>query len=497
MNEYPILERLYDNGYARDDFNKKYPNSFFQSDVALIGITYAGTGELMEAICRNPSVVLVPKIYRAKQRVCLSKKQKIKNFIKKLIGRKVVEYETTQICTHIMNMYMLAKMYLLGLYYPVDSEERGLLSNILRLCPSLVSIPYEGRIVSVLSDTYGFTGGGGFNNIAAFEEPWYYTDKTKFLLMFRDPAEMTYAGFKNEYDRLYWKKKFEDVIDFKWIKSVVIGDQYPAFEEMIEKVHPLLHRGFHKKALELWLNYFPNNQFYIIDNKELALLEEEIINGISQALEISPLIQEKKQDDIGRFSHHFFSFPKISLQTKEILDRFFSHYNDGFDMLLKRCIKINPLTSQERIEKMGRSGINKNDFFLRLKQEAPKSVFLSNLLRWFEAPSLATLLNEDFLSILFDGLCRLELYGYALSLYNLIDSKNKKEELDNILLKRYNIETNHDVVDYDFSHICGNEKLQDEKSRKERYFARFFCYHFLIRKHKKCLEDLIQDWFLK
>lgn len=387
MNSNRLLEKKDTVEY----FEKKLGNLLIYPKAACIGMTYSGTKNLRQYLQSSPNIVDIRKYDN--------------------LFNKINEYNCN-IPFPIINIQYLSRMYMLGNFYTQDQDIQALLTSALYWeSINKEKIPLQGSLVPVLFDTYGFTG-TNFIEANAFNEPWYYDNKTIFFVSMRTSSDAVYAAFKNTYDSRFFGKKFEDTINFDFIKQIVTSNNYPSFEQIILNTHYLFKWGFHKKALEMWINKFPAKNFYIIPNTEIENNNTQVFNTISDLLDI-PYFQPKLAG-YKAMSNPVFNFPAMNPDTREVLDQFFDHYNSGLMDLVFKCNVIgDPSTLLKRIP------LAKPSPTLVTANTHSENEFTSLLDRITESGNI---LAKDTGLDLFKISIRLELYGYSARIIELFSS---------------------------------------------------------------------------
>jgi len=155
----------------------------------------------------------------------------------------------------------------------------------------------------------------------------------KLIVLLRNPVDRAYSHYQMEVRHGNEKLSFEEAIEAE--QSRVSDDM-----EKMEKDENFysvkfyrcsyLTRGIYVDQLKRWLEYFPREQFLILESEDLYQNTSDVYNQVLQFLELPKFsLKEFKPYKKSNYS-------VITLQLRNKLNEFFKQHNERLEKLLER-----------------------------------------------------------------------------------------------------------------------------------------------------------------
>lgn len=175
-----------------------------------------------------------------------------------------------------------------------------------------------------------------------------FNSKMKFIVVLRDPIKRAFSAW-NMYQQLKelpqlkkYFKELENKSPNERLYTCFYKNKFPTFDEwtsyelnskfdktMIEP--SIIRRGYYKEQIELYLNYFPKEQFFFIDSESLKYKTLSVLNSASEFLGINTF--NNLELDLER-SHERNYTERLSDETYNYLLNHFQLKNKGLEKLV-------------------------------------------------------------------------------------------------------------------------------------------------------------------
>ncbi len=159
------------------------------------------------------------------------------------------------------------------------------------------------------------------------------TPNAKFLIILRNPIDRTYSHYNYNVIRNKENRTFEEAIFEEWKKTkneFLKMQNDPHYYSDHYFRYAYLDRSIYVDKIKQWFSVFPKEQFFIIENNELARNTSKVFDNIIRFLNLSPWkLGEFKKILVSKYKQ-----PKIDQNTKNKLYKFFKPHNDElYDLL--------------------------------------------------------------------------------------------------------------------------------------------------------------------
>ncbi len=159
------------------------------------------------------------------------------------------------------------------------------------------------------------------------------TPNAKFLIILRNPIERTYSHYNFNVMRNKENRSFEDAIfhEFERIKNefkkMQMDENYYSDEYFR---YAYLDRSIYVEKLKKWLEIFPRDQFFIIENEELSQNTSKVYVEVLKFLNLPKFeLNEYKKIFTSKYKQ-----PKIEQKVRDKLIEFFNPYNEELYKIL-------------------------------------------------------------------------------------------------------------------------------------------------------------------
>ncbi len=153
----------------------------------------------------------------------------------------------------------------------------------------------------------------------------------KFILLLRNPVERAYSGYQHVVKRGKEDRTFEEMITRLYrLEKLSPAQQNESVQWLPEKgYHNVLARGKYVDQLTRWFQYFPREQFLIMQSEYFYAQTTDAMKQISAFLEV-PYWEttELKVRNAGG------SYPEMDPHTRQQLVEYFKPYNTRLYQLL-------------------------------------------------------------------------------------------------------------------------------------------------------------------
>jgi len=153
------------------------------------------------------------------------------------------------------------------------------------------------------------------------------TPQAKFIVLLRNPIDRAFSHYNMRYQSKVEELSFEQSI--KCEKERTKGE----FERMLKDEnyyskdyfhHSYLERGIYVNKLKRWRDYFPKEQFLILNSEKFFKDPDLIYNQVLKFLDL-PVLQLQDYKKIGA---SFYKRSKIESHLRKELFEFFKPYNE-------------------------------------------------------------------------------------------------------------------------------------------------------------------------
>ena len=154
----------------------------------------------------------------------------------------------------------------------------------------------------------------------------------KLIILLRNPIDRAYSHYQMEKRLGYEELTFEEAINLE--TSRLEGEsekmfQNPNYYSYARQIYSYLTSGIYVDQLKSWMNYFPKNQFLIINSDDFENNQNKIFKEVEIFLDIDHVKINFSKKNIGKYS-------SINIETRNKLYDFFISYNEKLYSLLNQ-----------------------------------------------------------------------------------------------------------------------------------------------------------------
>ncbi|MCB1071325.1 MAG: sulfotransferase domain-containing protein [Kiritimatiellae bacterium] len=155
----------------------------------------------------------------------------------------------------------------------------------------------------------------------------------RFIFLVRNPTDRAYVHFRDAVDRGLETLSFFQAIKME-AKRLERGrfnlqdNPYATWERA--KEHSYISQGLYAEQFRRWLDFFPREQFLILDAQAFFDAPVETVSEVYRFLELpefTPAFVEPPHEN---------PYAKLTGETRLHIDNFFSRYNEDFYRLAKK-----------------------------------------------------------------------------------------------------------------------------------------------------------------
>lgn len=144
----------------------------------------------------------------------------------------------------------------------------------------------------------------------------------KLIVILRNPVDRTYSEYNDLVNYHNESKSFEDII-VRDIERLQIHDKKN--ENLFDEWNPnIVFSSLYVNHLKVWMNFFPREQFLILDNNNFKTDPQKVLNTTFEFLGLpSHKLKEIEKHNVGKYGK-----PTMDSLTRRKLIEFFKPYNE-------------------------------------------------------------------------------------------------------------------------------------------------------------------------
>lgn len=162
--------------------------------------------------------------------------------------------------------------------------------------------------------------------------------KTKLIVLLRNPVDRACSHYYYEVERGYETVSFEDALAQEETRTRDEGKRLaadPHYKSYNHQHYTYLARGIYADQLQIWMNYFPKEQFLIIKSEDFYATPDVKLKEIFIFLGLPDIACVQRQEYKQRNSSTY-SQAKMEPEMRKRLLTYFEPYNEHLYMLLGR-----------------------------------------------------------------------------------------------------------------------------------------------------------------
>jgi len=145
----------------------------------------------------------------------------------------------------------------------------------------------------------------------------------KLIVLLRNPIDRSYSHYQMEKQMGNEDLTFEDALESE--NSRIKGESEkminnPNYYSYKRQIFSYLTSGIYVDQLEIWMKYFPKNQFLIIKNEDFDNNQQTVFSQVENFLDVNHAKIEFKKQNIGKYN-------PMNFETRKKLEQFFDSHN--------------------------------------------------------------------------------------------------------------------------------------------------------------------------
>jgi hypothetical protein len=154
----------------------------------------------------------------------------------------------------------------------------------------------------------------------------------KFIVLLRDPVRRAYSHFKQALHFTGETLDFETLVTCEIRELEKSSYEAPAYWEASEH---MVKRGLYASQIRGWLQYFPRDQFLIIQSEKMFADPQKITAAVCEFLGLAPEPTQTFSYGARGTSHsRGIDVPKMSPEIQDVLYRFYRPHNEELFTLI-------------------------------------------------------------------------------------------------------------------------------------------------------------------
>ncbi len=162
--------------------------------------------------------------------------------------------------------------------------------------------------------------------------------QAKLIVLLRNPVDRAYSNYYHSVKRGYETLSFEEALAQEETRTRGEGQRLaadPHYKSYNHQHYTYLARGIYVDQLELWMNYFPKEQFLIIKSEDLFATPDRTLQEIFLFLGL-PEVVPVEQQEYKQLNSSTYSQAKMEPETRKRLFTYFEPRNERLSTLLGR-----------------------------------------------------------------------------------------------------------------------------------------------------------------